>query len=712
MTSIRPLGTTGAPGIEITTEHGSLSAEEPVVVAVWDGSAEQEIHAPYDSLRVTGDGCFAEATLALPGGGALAVRDAWRAVDAGARCDRTVTVSAPLGPGIRYAFGTALVLRTSIPTPWADIEPFCPGVAYGNAESVATLAFAGAPARRQGITAAIVREDRMAAPLMALRGADGEWAAVLHLGPDGATVAADGMVENGGEVLVDERLRFASIGARRTPGTRAEGTELGVWFPGTEAPTTYSSGGLPLLQLPAPRPRYHPVVDGATQAYSVEFRTGPSAAFPEVVDQCMRWAWERLRPSVAAEPLDEIVRTATDVALERVVTTRGRTGVALEANADGPDDDSLDVSAVMGFVGANTDLALTFLREAARSGDAERGERLRASGIAILDTFAALPMSPPIGEGFDTRTGEPTSYRSYRGAPAVYARSLAEGALAMLEAARDERMRGNEHPGWLTWTGDVARWLIAGQRADGSLPRAWAAGSGDVLDDSPSGTAAAVPFLTAARELVAEAGPAAERAADFVWQRFGDGSYTGATLDNPDVVDKEAAILAAEAFLALAEATDDAVWVTRAESAASVAASWIYLWDVPMPVDADAAGIHWKPGVPTTGLQLIASGVSMVDGFLSVNASVFARLWQRTGDGHWLDVARIVTHGTCAMFATAAHPHDLRGLGWQQEHWSLAPRRGYGLNRRWLTWVPVAHVRGVQRLEDLGPAVARAVLQP
>jgi hypothetical protein len=218
--------------------------------------------------------------------------------------------------------------------------------------------------------------------------------------------------------------------------------------------------------------------------------------------------------------------------------------------------------------------------------------------------------------------------------------------------------------------------------------------------------------LTAVRELVAGAGPAAERAAEFVWQRFGDGSYTGATLDNPDVVDKEAAILAAEAFLALAEATDDAVWLTRAASAASVAASWIYLWNVPMPVDADVAGIHWKPGVPTTGLQLIASGVSMVDGFLSVNASVFARLWQRTGDGHWLDVARIVTHGTCPMFATAAHPHDLRGLGWQQEHWSLAPRRGYGLNRRWLTWVPVAHVRGVQRLEDLGPEVARAVLQP
>jgi hypothetical protein len=114
--------------------------------------------------------------------------------------------------------------------------------------------------------------------------------------------------------------------------------------------------------------------------------------------------------------------------------------------------------------------------------------------------------------------------------------------------------------------------------------------------------------------------------------------------------------------------------------------------------------------VPTVGLQLIATGVSMVEGFLSVNAAAFARLGDLTGDSHYLDVARLVTHGTKGMLATRTKPFDLAGPGWQQEHWSFAPRRGRGLNRDWLPWVPVAAARGLLRLMELEPGLARRVL--
>src|SRR3954447_12484195 len=120
-----------------------------------------------------------------------------------------------------------------------------------------------------------------------------------------------------------------------------------------------------------------------------------------------------------------------------------------------------------------------------------------------------------------------------------------------------------------------------------------------------------------------------------------------------------------------------------------------------MPADPDEARLHWKRGGTTVGQQLIATGVSMADLFLSVNAAAFARLAALTGDDHYLDVARLVTHGSKAMFGLPGRTYDLRGPGWQQEHWSLAGRRGFGLNRSWLPWVAVASAKGIFRLRDL-----------
>jgi hypothetical protein len=204
---------------------------------------------------------------------------------------------------------------------------------------------------------------------------------------------------------------------------------------------------------------------------------------------------------------------------------------------------------------------------------------------------------------------------------------------------------------------------------------------------------------------------AALRAGDYCWRTGGRaGCFAGATLDNPDVVDKEAAVTALEGFLELHESTGDVTWIERARVAAEMAETWIYIWNVPMPVDADNQSLHWKRGVSTIGQQLIATGVSMCDGFLAKNAAAFAALFRLTGDAHFLDVARVVTHGTKAMLALPGRTYDLHGEGWQQEHWCFAVRRGYGLNRNWLPWVSVANVEGILRLEDIGGFVTDSVL--
>jgi hypothetical protein len=53
------------------------------------------------------------------------------------------------------------------------------------------------------------------------------------------------------------------------------------------------------------------------------------------------------------------------------------------------------------------------------------------------------------------------------------------------------------------------------------------------------------------------------------------------------------------------------------------------------------------------------------------------------------------------MLALPGREFDLAGPGWQQEHWSLAPPRGFGIHRSWLPWVACSHLEGIYALEDL-----------
>jgi hypothetical protein len=85
---------------------------------------------------------------------------------------------------------------------------------------------------------------------------------------------------------------------------------------------------------------------------------------------------------------------------------------------------------------------------------------------------------------------------------------------------------------------------------------------------------------------------------------------------------------------------------------------------------------------------------------MAFDADKYAKLWAFTKDLNYYDVALILLHNTKSMTALPEHPYDLQGLGWQQEHWSLAPVRGYGLHRGWLPWVPCSQLNGIYGIKD------------
>ncbi|HLP78802.1 MAG TPA: hypothetical protein VK327_18010, partial [Candidatus Paceibacterota bacterium] len=169
--------------------------------------------------------------------------------------------------------------------------------------------------------------------------------------------------------------------------------------------------------------------------------------------------------------------------------------------------------------------------------------------------------------------------------------------------------------------------------------------------------------------------------------------------------DKEAGMLSLEAFLSLYESTQDRKWLGRAEAAATFAESWIWIWNVPMPLDATDAELHWKKGVPALGFQgITAMNSGSVDEYLDWSVPSYAKLYQYTGDKHYLDVARVLLHDTKFMVALPGRQYDMRGFGWQQEGWRMGPGgggRGTSGHRFWLPWISANHLHGITGLEEL-----------
>jgi hypothetical protein len=187
----------------------------------------------------------------------------------------------------------------------------------------------------------------------------------------------------------------------------------------------------------------------------------------------------------------------------------------------------------------------------------------------------------------------------------------------------------------------------------------------------------------------------------------------GGAIDNPNITDKEAGMLSMEAFLSLYDSTKEMKWLERAKTAADFAESWIWIWNVPMPPDQDDAKLHYKKGVPTVGVQSITAQVSGgVDEYLDWAVPSYAKLYNLTKEEHYLDVARVLLHDTKSMVALPGRQYDVKGIGWQQEGWTMGQgsRRGISGHRFWLPWISANHLYGMAGLEEYDPALYKKLI--
>lgn len=737
-------------GIEISGATSQrMTQPEPAQIEIYrEGHSVSDLSAGYQFIRKANGIVVASAKVIGDDGASFAVEDRWTLEGAVLSLDRKVSVT---GTVEKAGFYSAIRFTTAPTITWADADYFAPGLLYGDPTYDGDNSPGGTwnyRARRFAL-----REDYLSAPLFAISFRDGNWAGVLDLAPRGDTTWAESSAAATTPVI-DERIQFGALGAREDS---EGGIEFGFWFPGA---TNEFSRGLPSQSTSIVRRRYHPVKAGFSQTYQVGFRFGQGASFLGMERDAWRWAWQTLKPPAMQLDLEVVRRVLTDHLDSHVISLDDRTGVpflydAVTGNPGSyrnwaryhdsfpvpprrpgnapitehelnPEKSAelaawartvgvqVDVNAneleqwpkvIMGFVSKGMEVADQLLIEADRD-PSPRGQKMRKDGLAIINTYLRLvPLSPPVGEGFNLWTGKADSWAG----DTMTLRGPSEGTRTLLDAYRREKKQGREHPDWLQWSQQFGDWLLTQQREDGSFPRSWHGGTGEVLESSGTSSYNPVPMLVKLNKETGEKRylDAAIRAANYIWQNFGSrGVFVGGATDNPNITDKEAGMLSLVAFLDLYDATQSPLWLNRAISAGNYTESYIWIWNVPMPIGAIDSDLNWKRGVPTIGVQgITARGGGGVDEYLDWAVPAYARLYKDTNDEHFLDVARILLLDTKSMLALPGRTYDLQGPGWQQEHWGMANTRGFGTHRSWLPWVSVNHLHGITGLEELDPAL-------
>lgn len=308
-------------------------------------------------------------------------------------------------------------------------------------------------------------------------------------------------------------------------------------------------------------------------------------------------------------------------------------------------------------------------------------------------------------------------YVSYGTEEGNYLRTMTEPMFDLLRAYKWYKEKGIEKADWICAAEVYASFLLDRQNPDGSWYRAYKKNGEPVFMNermecaeennrgSKSSTSIPIPFLCAVKTMFPQKEKyleAAVRAADYTLAHEGKWElYQGGTMDNPDIVDKEAAQYAMAGLYSVYSLTGDKKYLKGAQNAAKQFVTWNYIWNAPTRKGTILDKKHFK----TKGLGAINSiwcgGV--VDIYSLFHIKELYLIGKETGETFFEEVADWISIAAHQILSWSGDDMGFADAGMQPEGFGICPQgMDEGMIEKgdvWgtLGWIYSAGIGGVNR---------------
>jgi hypothetical protein len=254
-----------------------------------------------------------------------------------------------------------------------------------------------------------------------------------------------------------------------------------------------------------------------------------------------------------------------------------------------------------------------------------------------------------------------------RGIEGNYTRSMCEAVYPLLLAYEEERERGVVHEEWLGVGKKFGNFLLNVQAPDGSFYRGYGTDGrgleepvewfGASYTERKSGTNFPVQVLAQLYRLTGEQQyrDAAVRAGDFLLKEYVDSvEYLGGLNDTTHIksvkIDAVGVMFAMRSLLRIYDLCKTPQYLEGAVKAAKVLASWVYLWNVPMPPESLLGSNNYK----STGwavCDVIPAGSYLDDEYMEFIGDAL-KIARYSGEHGLVDVAELVSKGMQQALST------------------------------------------------------------
>jgi len=578
-----------------------------------------------------------------------------------------------------------------------DYEYFIPSILYRNTSETRETAIAA----DLDVDRMYVKETRTGMPLAMIREkSSGNTLTLMHYKP------AIDVKENPGGGLpgdVNDELQYGSIGYTLKPTLSVD-----FCYPCTEGPRTYDSGQRRNDPSSIWSKRYHSITKNNQQTYSIALIPDQKDSYHEAMVNAFSTAYNIEDPEIIPMNMDDIYQQNID--LFKAEYKEFGTGTLKTAGLPWalhlPDGiNKQGFSFQMGFVGQQIPVGYHLYRYGLDNKDEETLHK----GKTMLDFWTSDVI---MNTYFPTVWWDPSENKTagQRRDYPCFIRCFVDGMEGLLDACRIAGAYGNPQNKWDAALKHVASNLVKKQNEDGSFYRAYkingdveTGGDRNTRGDSKLNTPVAVRFLVKMYEYTGEEKykEAALKAADFSYDEIylKLGKYVGGTPDNPNTVDKEAAVYALYCFNAVYDLTSDTKYLKAAEHAANCAMSWVYCYDFAIPNrngDDEKMNPFKKGGI--SGFSIIATGHSGADSFISYLFYEMYKLYIKTGNEQYLRMAKLLQNNT-----KSSTDFDGR-MGYKYRAFMPEATNVADLAFRsvsaWLPWASIANIEPIVHLEE------------